>query len=147
MLRRLLLLAAFVAAAPGAHAQVADTLLTWRTYAQEARAHVRVYSSNNEDRPLTVVVDELAENRAGLATDDARFLAETVGRSMGRDPAEMTFVFRFSAASFCEEAAAGGKTLLLRATFGRTRAGRLASPNWRVITRDELADLTDRALY
>jgi len=142
-----LLLLLLLLTVPPASGQVADTLLTWRTYAQEARAHVRVYPSGDEARPLTVVVDELAENRAGLATDDARFLAETVGRALGRDPAEMTFVFRFSAVSFCPDAPAGGKTLLLRATFTRTRAGRLNTPMWRVLTRPELAALTDRALY
>lgn len=137
----LLLLAAPV------QAQVVDTLLVWRTYTQEARARVHVYPSGSASRPLTVVVDELAENRAGPVTDDARFVAETVGRTLGRDPAEMTFVFRFSAASFHPAGRSGDKVLLLRATFTRARTGRLSSPAWRVITRDELADLTDRALY
>jgi hypothetical protein len=146
-MRPLVLVALALLAVPAPRAQVADTLLTWRTYAQEARAHVRVYPSGDDARPLTAVVDELAENRAGLATDDARFLAETIGRALGRDPAEMTFVFRFAAGSFCPDAPSGGKTLLLRATFTRTRAGRLTTPAWRVLTRDELAALTDRALY
>jgi len=134
-------------AAPAASAQVADTLLVWRTYAQEARAHVRVYETDSSTRPLTAVVDELAENRAGPATDDARFVAETIGRALGRDPAEITFVFRFSAASFHPDVRRADKVLLLRATFSRARGGRLSTPAWRVITRDELAGLTDRALY
>jgi hypothetical protein len=146
-MRPLVLAALALLAAPAPRAQVADTLLTWRTYAQEARAHVRVYRSGDAARPLTAVVDELAENRAGLATDDARFLAETIGRTLGHDPAEMTFVFRLSARSFSPDAPAGGKTLLLRATFTRTRAGRLTTPAWRVLTRDELAALTDRSLF
>jgi hypothetical protein len=140
----LLLVLAFPAL--DATAQVADTLLVWRTYAQEAHARVHLYEAPGDARPWTAVVDELASNRAGLATDDARFLAETIGRSFGHDPAEMTFVFRIGAASFCE-GASGGRTLLLRATFSRTRAGRLGAPLWRVITRDELAELTDRALF
>lgn len=144
-MRSLLLLAAFLLA-PTASAQLADTLLVWRTYAQEAQAHVRLFESGDDNRPVTVVVDELCDNRAGLVTDDARFLAETVGRGFGRDPAEMTFVFRFSGESFCAERG-GGKMLLLRATFTRTRTGRLGTPLWRVLTRDELAALTDRALY
>jgi hypothetical protein len=145
---RLACLLAFVtlAAAP-APAQIADTLLVWRTYGSEARAHVRVFPSDDDARPLTAVVDELAENRGGLVTDDARFLAETLGRSLGHDPAGITFVFRFSAASFTEGARPGGKTLLLRATFTRTRTGRLSPPQWRVINRAELAELTDRAFY
>lgn len=134
--------------ASGAAAQEAtvDTLLSWQTYAQDAVARVRIFSSNDEDRPHTVVVDELAENRAGLVTDDVRYLAETIGRRFGHDPAAAFYVFRFTGASFCAD---GGedKVLLLRATFTRTRTGRLSSPSWRVLTRDELAELTDRRLY
>jgi hypothetical protein len=128
-------------------AQNPDTLLTWRTYSQEAQARVRVFDAPSLDRPWTVVVDEVPTNRGPVVTDDARFLAETIGRTLGRDPAEMTFVFRFTPASFCEGAHLAGRTLLLRATFTRARSGRLGTPNWRVITRDELATLTDRALF
>lgn len=133
--------------AAGAEAQEADTLLTWRTYATDAVARVRIFPSNDADRPRTAVVDELAENRAGLVTDDVRFLAETIGRTYGFDPAETFFVFRFSGASFCGGGDGGDKMLLLRATFSRSGTGRLNAPNWRVITRNELADLTDRGLY
>lgn len=139
------LLALFLAV-PTAVAQPADTLLTWRTYGQEGHARVRTFASNDEARPLTVVVDELASNRGGLVTDDVRYFVETYGRSVGVDPAAVAFVFRFNGASFSE----GGpedKTLLLRATLTRTKTGRLSTPHWRVLTRDELAELTDRALY
>lgn len=132
---------------PLAQAQRVDTVLTWRTYSQEVQARVQVFDSGNALRPTTAVIDELASNRGAPVTDDTRFLAETIGRQLGEDPAEMTFVFRFSAASYCETGSGAGKTLLLRATFSRTRAGGLASPSWRVISRDELAQLTDRALY
>ncbi len=142
LLRPLVLLLA----ASAASAQPADTLLTWRTYGQEGIARVQTFESNDEDRPLTVVVDERAENRAGLVTDDVRYFVETYGRSVGVDPAGAAFVFRFSGASFCADGSED-KTLLLRATFTRTKAGRLSAPSWRVISRDELAELTDRALY
>lgn len=131
---------------PAAAAQPADTLVTWRTYGQEGLARVRTFESNDEDRPLTVVVDERADNRAGLVTDDVRYFVETFGRSVGVDPAEASFVFRFNGASFCADGPED-KTLLLRATFTRTKTGRLSAPNWRVLTRDELAELTDRAFY
>jgi hypothetical protein len=146
-LRLLAVAALWCLAASASSAQIVDTLLTWRTYAQPAHAHLRIFAAPSDARPLTAVIDELASNASGPATDDARFLAETVGRMIGHDPAEMTFVFRFSQASFCGDGAPATKRLLLRATFGRTRAGALASPLWRVITRDELAALTDRALY
>lgn len=132
--------------AAAAAAQPADTLLTWQTYGQEGVARVQTFASNDEDRPLTVVVDEQADNHAGLVTDDVRYFVETFGRSVGYDPSEVSFVFRFNGASFCEDGSAD-KTLLLRATFTRTKTGRLSAPFWRVLTRDELAELTDRALY
>lgn len=144
--RLLILIIPLVLSTGDCRAQMADTLLVWRTYAHEAQARVQLYAAASDARPVTAVVDEVAANRGGLATDDARFLAETIGRSFGHDPAEMTFVFRIGAQSFCEDAS-GGRMLLLRATFSRTRTGRLGSPLWRVITRDELAELTDRALY
>ena len=145
---RLCILALFLthtalAAQPGG--LPADTLLTWQTYGQAGVARVQTFEANDEDRPVTVVVDELAENPT-LVTDDVRYFVETFGRGVDLDPATATFVFRLSGASFDAEGEAD-KTLLLRATFTRTKAGRLSSPSWRVITRDELAELTDRALY
>ncbi len=137
----------FALAAAPAGAQAVDTLFTWQTYAQEAHARVRLFDAPDDARPLTVVVDELAANRAGLVTDDVRYFVETVGRALGHDPATATYVFRFTARSFSAEADAGGKMLLLRATFNRTKSGRLSAPSWRVLTRDEVAELTDRALY
>lgn len=133
-------------AASTAFAQPADTLVTWRTYGQEGVTRVQTFPSNDEDRPLTFVVDELAENRAGAVTDDARYFADHLGRQLGVDPTTATFVFRFTGESFCEDGT-DEKLLLLRATFRRTSAGNLSSPSWRLISRDELAELTDRALY
>jgi hypothetical protein len=135
-----------VCAASAAFAQPADTLVTWRTYGQEGVARVQTFPSNDEDRPLTFVVDELAENGAGAVTDDVRYFADHLGRQFGVDPTTATFVFRFTGTSFHEDAD-DDKQLLLRATFRRTSAGNLGSPSWRVISRDELAELTDRALY
>lgn len=129
-----------------AEAQIRDSLMTWRTYSGEAEARVHVYLSNDLNRPVTVVVDESASNRSTMVTDDARYLADVIAREIGYDPVEISFVFRISASSFCE-CSAGNKMLLLRATFTRTRTGNLATPNWRVLTRDELAELTDRQLY
>lgn len=134
--------------APNARAQGApttDTLLTWRTYGDDRAARVRVFPCPDEDRPRTVVVDEQAEASGGPVTDEARFFAETVGRTLGFDPAGATFVFRYTAAAFTPGAADDGKALLLRATFRRDDSGDLGTPSWRVITRDVLEELTDRA--
>ncbi len=147
MLRRyapLFALLLMVAAAPLA-AQPADTLFAWQTYGRDARVRVQTFASDDDKRPHTIVVDELASNDA-LVTDDVRYFVDTLGRSLGLDPTEATFVFRFSGQSFSEGAGAG-KTLLLRATFNRTKSSTIGSPSWRVLTRDELAALTDRALY
>ena len=135
------------AQAPGPDASnpVHDAEMTWRTYAAERAARVRVFLCDDERRPRTVVVDERAAN-GGVVTDEAQYLADLVGRELGFDPTAATFVFRFTPASFVADAPERGKTLLLRATFGRTTTGALASPTWRVIDGDGLAELTDRAM-
>lgn len=145
MLRLLLVGLAVVLAAPDLAAQTHDQVLTWRTYAAERSARVRVYLCDDDRRPRTVVLDDRASN-GGAITDEARFLADLVGRELGFDPVEASFVFRFTPASFAEGAPDRGKTLLLRATFGRTSTGALAAPTWRVLTPDGLEALTDRAL-
>lgn len=145
MCRACLPLLAFLTVSATLAAQPADTLFAWQTYGQEARVRVQTFASDDDKRPHTIVVDEMASND-DLVTDDVRYFVDTLGRSLGLDPAEATFVFRFTGPSFHNEAGAG-KTLLLRATFNRTKSGTLGSPSWRVLTRDELADLTDRALY
>lgn len=143
---RLLLAALAVAlAVPSAQAQPHDQEMTWRTYSAERSARVRVFPADDERRPRTVVVDDRATNDEAI-TDEAVFIADLVGRELGFDPVEATFVFRFTPAAFVADAPERGKTLRLRATFGRTASGALGSPTWRVISPDELERLTDRAL-
>ncbi len=125
-------------------AQTADREITWRTYAAERSARVRVFPSDNERRPTTIVLDDRHTN-GGPITDDATFVADLVARELSIDPTNATFVFRFTPASFSGDASENGKTLLLRATFGRTGSGALSSPSWRVLTDDGLDDLLDRA--
>ncbi|HYE97033.1 MAG TPA: hypothetical protein VD962_12565 [Rubricoccaceae bacterium] len=132
------------AAAQG-QAPLSDTLLTWRSYSAERSARVRLYPCEDERRPRTVVVDEPAGEREPV-TDEVRYFAEVVGRTFGFDPAEASFVFRYTAASFTDGAGDDGKALLLRATFRRAESGDLGAPTWRLLTSDALEDLTDRAL-
>ena len=122
-----------------------DEVVTWRTYSSERSARVRVFASGDERRPVTAVVDDRAAN-GGAVTDEAAFVADHVGRSLGFDPVAATFVFRFTPAAFVEGAGDDGKTLLLQATFRRTASGGLGSPSWRVVSPDQLGELTDRAL-
>lgn len=144
---RLLLCGVLALLAPAAAAQggpLHDEEVTWRTYAAERSARVRVYAAPDERRPVTAVVDDVAAN-GGAVTGEAAFVADLVGRTFGFDPTEATFVFRYTPASFVEGAPDGGKTLLLRATFRRSSSGTLGAPSWRVVTPDAMDDLTDRA--
>ena len=145
-MRSFLFVGLFLAATASAQTNpVHDAELSWRTYAAERSARVRVFLCEDERRPRTVVIDERAGN-GGVVTDEAQYVADLVGRELGFDPTAATFVFRFTPASFVPAASERGKTLLLRATFGRTGTGALASPTWRVIGGEDLAELTDRAL-
>ena len=145
MMRWVLLLGVVLSsAAPGSAQVLTDTLLTWRSYSHERSARVRIFSCDDEARPHTVVVDERAESAGGPVTDEVRYVAEVVGRTFGFDPAEATFVFRFTAESFTAGEGDGGKAVLL---FRRTSSGELGSPSWRVLSRDALDELTDRALF
>ena len=146
MLRTLLCLSALLLAGDvSAQAGLLhDAEMSWRTYASTRTARVRVFDCPDERRPRTVVVDDVAAN-SGAITDEAAFVADLVGRDLGFDPTEATFVFRYTPASFTEGAGDDGKTLLLRATFRRSSSGTLGAPTWRVISRDALDELTDRA--
>ncbi|MEM1118064.1 MAG: hypothetical protein AAF845_00885 [Bacteroidota bacterium] len=141
---RLLVCLLLVPVASEAGAQDHDRDVTWRTYASERTARVRVYPSPDERRPRAVVIDDQASN-AGVVTEEAPYVADLIGREFGFDPVEATYVFRFTPASFTEGAPEAGKTLLLRATFRRTSSGALGAPQWRVVTADDVDDLTDRA--
>ena len=121
-----------------------DAELSWRTYSADRAARVRVFHSEDDRRPHTVVVDDRAGNGAPI-TDEAGFVAELAGRELGVDPTAAAFVFRYTPAAFADGAAERGKTLLLKATFRRLETGGLASPSWRVITADAMDRLTDRA--
>lgn len=122
-----------------------DEVITWRSYSAERSARVRIFDSGDSRRPNTVVIEEADDHAAGPVTDDAHYVAETIGRTFGFDPVDAFFVFRFEIGS-STGASAGNKILLLRATFRRGASGDLGAPSWRVISAETLSDLTDRAL-
>jgi hypothetical protein len=122
-----------------------DEVITWRSYSAERSAHVRVFDSGDRNRAYTVVIEETNDGSNGPVTDEARYVAETIGRTFGFDPVEAFFVFRFEVGS-STGASLGNKVLLLRATFRRGASGDLGAPSWRVISAETLSDLTDRAL-
>lgn len=149
---RILPLALLVAlSAPAVSAQggpAHDQEISWRSYdlGHSRVARVRVFASDDERRPHTVVIDDRAENGRAPVTDEAPYVAETVAREIGFDPTEATFVFRFTEGSFVEGGSDRGKALLIKATFRRNASGSLGAPSWRVISPEALEDLTDRAM-
>ena len=148
-MRRLALLAALVAlpTAPAALAQpLADTTFSWQGYGASSRCRVAVYRSGetgSDDRSRTVVVREVAGNRGPSTLDDARYLVEQIGRSLGVNPSSAYWVFHWGGFSY-DEAAGRGKELFLRATFRESDRGRLSPPSWRVVSREEVEEMTDR---
>ena len=139
-----LLFAALAATDASAQSGI-DEVLTWRSYSAERSARVRVFDSGDSRRLHTVVIEEANDNAGGPVTDEARYVAETIGRTFGFDPVDAFFVFRFEVGS-ATGASAGNKILLLRVTFRRGATGELGAPSWRVISAETLSDLTDRAL-
>lgn len=145
-MRTLLLLLALVLSPTALRAQLlADTLFTWQGYGKASECRVRLYLAHGRDeRTHVAVLEEVASNRGASTLDDARHLAELVGRRFGLDPADAHWIFHWGAFSF--EGAVGGrrKELFLRATFRRTPGGALAAPSWRLLTRSEVEAFTDR---
>jgi hypothetical protein len=122
-----------------------DTLFTWKDYGRTALCRVRIYPGPpGDERTQTVVLQEQAENRGASTTADARHLVELVGRQFGLDPAASYWIFHWGTFSFEGAQAEPRKELFLRATFRRTRGESLSTPTWRVITREEVENLTDR---
>ena len=125
----------------------ADTMFTWRGYAQSGIARVQIYKNPADvDRPRTLVVQEIAKNHGPSVVAELPYLAEEIGRSFSFDPAAAFWVLHWGAFSF-EDAKQSKKELFLRATFKRTKSRKLSSPQWRVIEREEVEMLTDRAFY
>lgn len=133
-------------AATSAPAQpLADTLFAWQGYAQPSTCHVSLYPAPpGDDRSHTVVIRELAENQGATTVEDARHLAELIGRHYGVDPTAVYWIFQWGAFSYEGAAPARHKTLFLRATFRRLKSQDLGSPQWRLLTREQVEDLTDR---
>ncbi len=144
------LLALAVLAPPAARAQaLADTVIAWQGYGQTSRCRVVIYPAGeggaSETRTRTIIVREMADNRGPSTLDDARFLVEQIGRSLGVEPASAYWVFHWGGFSFESTAEAQpGKEIFLRATFRATDRGRLTPPSWRVVSRADIDEITDR---
>ena len=141
----LLVLLLATAAHPASAQLLVDTLFTWQGYTRIATCHLRIYkTAPDEDRPHTVVIRELAENDGPSTTSDARHLVELIGRQYDVDPAQAYWVFHWGAFSYAGAEPNKRKELFLRATFRRNKNQGLGTPLWRVVTRKEVEDYTDR---
>ena len=123
--------------------------LVWRSYnGGTRRATATLYGNASrfdaEERPYTVVLVQGEGNRAPV-TEDAKYVAEIVGRDLGVPPTRLAFLFRFAIAPTCG-AEGADRPLTIRATFRRSSSGGLVSPSWRVLSAEEVEDYTDRQL-
>jgi hypothetical protein len=146
-MRCFLALAALVLAPAASFAQpLADTLFTWQGYGRTGQCRVAVYPApEREARTRTFVVREVADNAGPSTLEDARFLVEQIGRTLGVEPASATWVFHWGSFSF-DGAGGERKELFLRATFRANDNGRLSPPTWRVVSRADVEEMTDRLL-
>lgn len=122
-----------------------DTTFTWRGYRHVSACRVLIFrSAPGASRAITVVLDELAENRGRSTLDDAPHLVELVARAFLVDPDSAFWIFHWGSFSF-PEAEPSGKELFFRATFRRSDSGSLGPPFWRLVNRATVSEYTDRA--
>ena len=121
-----------------------DTLYEWRGYIHPGQARVQVFETPpDDDRTQVAILQELALNQGPPIHHDFTYLVEELGRTFGFDPANAYWVLHWGRFSFVDERDSP-KELFLRATFRRMKDGRLGSPSWRLIRREEVEALTDR---
>jgi len=132
---------------PDAGAQeLVDSLFQWRGYIHPGQARIRIYrTAEDEKRPHTIVLEELAQNRGPLVHEDLPYLVEEICRAFGLEAAGAYWVLHWGAFTFGE--IDSKKELFLRATFNRSSPGRLGAPQWRMIKREEVEELTDRQFH
>ena len=123
--------------------------LTWRSYGRgdlapggTLSATATIYGNasrhDSDERPYSVVLVQGEGNRAPI-TEDAKYLAEIIGRDLGVSPTRLAFLFRFAVEG-------ADRPLTIRATFRLSSSGNLVSPSWRVLSAEEVEDYTDRQL-
>lgn len=122
-----------------------DTTFTWRSYSQTGTTQVEVYPGPpGDEEEHTILLRELAENHGPSTVEDLQYLADLVGRHLGFDPTQVYWIVHWGAFSFEGAEPDADKALFLRATFNRTKSGSLGSPYWKVLSKPEVRELTDR---
>lgn len=138
-------LVALCAVSSASAQQLVDSTFTWRGYTASSTCRVRIYeSAPNAARPVTVMLDELGENRGRSTLDDAPHLVELIARAFLVEPDSAFWIFHWGSFSFAD-AAPSRKELYFRATFRRTSTGSVGSPSWRLVNRATVSEYTDRA--
>lgn len=123
---------------------VADSTYTWQAYATIATCSISIYDTTDDDQPKMVIVREVASNRGPTSVHDATFLIDRIARDFGLRPEDVVWIFRLGSYSY-SGATASPREILLRATVRRSSAGTLGRPSWRVVSRVQLEEWTDRA--
>ncbi len=124
-----------------------DTTYTWQGYAKMGVTKVQIYHNpSDKNRTKTIILKELAENGGPSIVADLPYLAEEISRALNFNPTEVFWVLHWGSFSFAE-ARVAKKEIFLRASFKYTRGLQLSSPQWRVIGREEVEELTDRLFH
>lgn len=125
---------------------VVDTTIVWRGYTKKGIAEVQLFSiaGTSSERSKVVIIREIADNQGPSTITDFPYLAEEVGRSFQLDPVQAFWIIHWGSFSF-KNAQKADKEFFLRATFKRRKNQELGSPQWRLVDREYVEDLTDRA--
>lgn len=133
----------FVPLQPAAGQQVADSLFEWRGYIHPGKSRVRIYKTmNDKNRTHTVILQEIAQNKGPSVHDDLPYLVEEISRAYQLDASLVYWVLHWGKFTFVD--AKSSKELFLRATFKRKSNGQLGTPQWRLIRREDVEEMTDR---
>ncbi len=121
-----------------------DTTYTWQGYSKSGITQLQIFNNpENIRRPKTVILKELGKNKGPSTVSDLPFLAEEISRMFNFNPTEAFWILHWGSFSF-ENARTTRKEIFLRASFRYTRTLQLGSPQWRVIDRESVEELTNR---
>ena len=145
LVRLLVLLLLFLSTAQISYSQLlADTLYSWQGYSKPAHCGIQLFKNPSESsKKYTVVLTELAENTGPTATSEIGYLAEAIGRTYHFDPTVAFWVIHWGGFSY-SSAGTSSKELFIRATFRRTASQRIGAPQWKIISREDVENYTDR---
>ena len=123
---------------------IADTLYSWQGYSKPAICGIQLYKNPpKSSKKYTVVLTELADNTGPTTTSEIGYLAEAIGRTYHFDPTMAFWVIHWGGFSF-SSAGKSNKELFIRATFRRTASQRIGAPQWKIISREDVENYTDR---